>query len=252
MVLLQVATNSQVVDGLRDLRNILTAFGIGLTVIFGVITYWQKTHDKQIGLRKQLTEILEKLVNLNIEIAKYKIERELLSNKLPENYGGLINDYRRFFVTHAAAIVAEMPKSKTFSHELSLIAQAFDNIDDNLNAEKFFNKAIERAENTVDKILSSRSYARYVFNKVDRRSGDEMFNKIINSYENETSESIIYYRAETYKRWGTLYKGINEIEYKRLMGLAKLEFSKLKNEITKNGEIKRIDNLISPPVSPTI
>ncbi|PSL45452.1 hypothetical protein CLV51_104154 [Chitinophaga niastensis] len=69
-----------------------------MAIIFSAVTLIQKIVESNRGLRKQLTDILEKITSINIESEKAKAN----SVGFPANYQGLLNDQQRFFVRQAA------------------------------------------------------------------------------------------------------------------------------------------------------
>ena len=74
-----------------------------VALAFSFLSYRQKDKEGKLGLRKQLTEILEKLTNLNVEDAKARSQSE----DYPLNYTGIINDNRRFLVRQAAYLAMQ-------------------------------------------------------------------------------------------------------------------------------------------------
>ncbi|WP_132055688.1 hypothetical protein [Pseudocnuella soli] len=243
MILVQVVNDILTSnDSVEDLKNVLTAIGIVLTIIFGIYTVRQKRRDRLITIRNKLTDILEKLANLNMDNAKYQVSKA--KDQLPDNYNGLLSDYRRVYVTHASNFVSQLPNSMTYSHELSLIAQAFSSIDDLGNAELYFDKSRQRADNVVDQILSERNYARFLFTKVDKKAGEELYDEIFKTHKGE-SDMVLFYLGETYKRWAAAYLTYGEnVLHNDKLQLARLQFDKMKNTHLKVNHIRQIDTML--------
>src|SRR5438105_154091 len=109
-------------------------------LIFSSLTFRQKKGEGQLLLRKQLTELLEKLSELNTEISKYRIAQSK-KDEYPPNYIGLMNDQRRLLVRQADFISSKIPKLIA-NYEYLIIAGAFDGIDQTELAEKYFELAI--------------------------------------------------------------------------------------------------------------
>src|SRR4051812_5995225 len=78
-------------------------------LIFSLLTFRQKKGEGQLALRKQLTELLEKLSELNTEISKYR-SAQSKQNDYPANYVALMNDQRRLLVRQADFMSSKIPK----------------------------------------------------------------------------------------------------------------------------------------------
>src|SRR5258708_35371352 len=79
----------------RDWITLVASLG---ALILPVLTLCQKSGESRLALRKQLTDLLEKLTELNTEVAKFRTKRD----DYPANYIPLLNDQRRFLVRQAA------------------------------------------------------------------------------------------------------------------------------------------------------
>ena len=71
---------------------------------FSYAGYRQRDKEGQLGMRKQLTDLLEKLTDLNLERSKVKSKPEEYS----PNYLGLLNDQRRFLVRQTAYLAEQI------------------------------------------------------------------------------------------------------------------------------------------------
>jgi hypothetical protein len=74
----------------------------GSALVFSLLSFFQKRSETSQARRKQLTDVLQKLSDLNTERAKFKsLEKK---EGYPPNYSNLIDDQRRFLVRQAAYI----------------------------------------------------------------------------------------------------------------------------------------------------
>jgi hypothetical protein len=248
-LLLQTQTNQDVVDRLDGVQTLIAILGGIFAILIGFISYWQKNLDKQIALRKQLTEALDKLVNVNMDNAKYRAGKD--KESLPENYLPLLNDYRRLYLSQVGYIYDKINVKRINFFELTLIAQAYSSIDDLESAKLFFKRSIERTEeidvsiNVIERIIAQRNYANFLFQKVSIDEANAIYKELFENYSTDKNDTQILYIADTYKRWANLYKDYKKDEYIAKLKLAISEFSKLKSKNTRDDQIKKVNDMLS-------
>jgi hypothetical protein len=173
-------------------------------LIISLLSYRQKSKEGRIALRNQLTTLLEKLTDLNMNAELSKVKKD----DYPPNYINLLNDQRRFLVRQASFILTRITDLVS-PYEYLLIAGSFDEINDPYQAEINFTSAIENATDAVDKGIAYRGFGRYLFHQ-----GEDMidiararFERAISTFP-ELGDRNIIYRADTHERWAAL-----ELEY---------------------------------------
>src|SRR5262249_34860779 len=126
-------------------------------------TYFQRSWETKLALRRQLNDILQKLTDLNTETSKYRaLVNTPRGAEYPPNYLSLVNDQRRFLVRQAAFIVQRVSRMVS-PYEYLVIAGAFDGIDDTYEAEAFFEQAVRKAANRIERGIAIRARGRYFF-----------------------------------------------------------------------------------------
>jgi hypothetical protein len=131
-------------------------------------SYFQKVNENRHTLRKQLTEVLEKLTDLNTEREKF---RSLANQEgYPKNYPGLLNDQRRFFVRQAGYLAEQIP-ALVSPYECLVIAGAFADIEQVDPAEQWFQKACVDQSSAIDRAIAVRACGRFLFNTGQAQRG---------------------------------------------------------------------------------
>jgi hypothetical protein len=182
-------------------------------LIFSLITYQQRRGEGRINLRKQLTDLLEKLSGLNANIYKYK-NGQNKKEEYPPNYIGLMNDQRRLLVKHADFIASKAPKMIA-SYEYLVIAGAFDGIDETTLAEKYYNLSVNTARG-LEKCIASRAYARYLFNEGLIEFGRGLYEDSISCIPGLT-DRLVHFRIDTYLRWAEQERDCDEFDDEKLL-----------------------------------
>jgi hypothetical protein len=214
----------------------MSALGVSL------LSYWQRSGEGKFALRKQLTDIFEKLTSLNIEAQKFRAD----GSGYPPNYLRLLNDQRRFFVRQASYITRRI-RSLVTPYEYLLIAGGFDDIDDPDQAEYYYRLAIDSAAQAMDRGIALRGYGRYLFSQGLDRLGDarRYFQRSAEAFS-ESNDRHVVYRADTYERWSNLERewGHTEEATKHLRRAA-TEFGQLSNPGRRRLELERLRTVMA-------
>jgi hypothetical protein len=183
---------------LEDPSKWVAVFISSLALLVTSLGHFQKRAETKIALRKQLTELLEKLTDLNLESSKARTN----PSQSPPNTLGLLNDQRRFFVRQAAFLVTQLPKQVS-PYEYRLVADGFNDIDETPEAEKYFRMGIKKSKTSVDKTIITRQYARWLY--VERRFGEavDQFDEAAKAAEGK-GDRLTFYRFECYERFANL------------------------------------------------
>jgi hypothetical protein len=215
-------------------------------LVFSIITYRQKSGEAKLALRKQLTDLFEKLTDLNLQSQMARLKRD----EFPQNYWGLLNDQRRF-LARQAAFISQRIETLVTPWEYLLLAWAFDEISDSFQAERYFLLATETAVEPFDRAIITRSYARYLFNQgpETQEKSRRLYQQAVHSFGEET-DRIIAFRAETFERWALQEREWSHVEdADRLFHRAATEFENLSNPARRKHERERLQNVIKPKPS---
>jgi len=210
-----------------------------VALAFSFLSYRQKDKEGKLGLRKQLTEILEKLTNLNVEDAKARSQSE----DYPLNYTGIINDNRRFLVRQAAYLAMQLD-TRVSPYEYRIIADGFSSIHDVFEAGKFYEMGIQTAPVGFDKAIILRAYARFLFREGRRDDATRFFEKSLAEVSG-SSDRAIYHRMECYERWAALEGDVeNLISQIDLLSKAAAEAERYSEKSRRKKEYDRINTLL--------
>jgi hypothetical protein len=228
-----------------DPKDWITLTASLLAILLSILSFRQRTGEGRLALRKQLTDLLEKLTELNTEIAKF---RHLRSKKdeYPPNYDRLLNDQRRFLVRQAAFVASQI-KDMISPYEYLVMAGAFDGVDDAFQAERYYQLATSNADDPLDRGIAVRGYARYLFIHGRTEEGRTQFIKAVECFNGE-SDLLHHYRADTYERWANQERDwSSEVEVNRLLEQASTEYGKLNNPTRRKYETERVLGLLPQP-----
>jgi len=223
-------------------KDWITLSASAIAILLSVLSFRQKSGEGRLALRKQLTDILEKLTELNMEIAKFAYFR-LEKSDYPPNYGRLLNDQRRFLVRQASFVASKI-KDIVSPYEYLVIAGAFDGVDDVSQAEHYFQLAISNSTDLLDRGIASRSYARFLFSQGSVDEAKKQYEKAVKCFSVE-SDRFHHYRGDTYERWANVAKDwSSEAEVNDLIEKASIEYGKLKNPRRREQEVERVRELL--------
>jgi tetratricopeptide (TPR) repeat protein len=220
----------------------ISAVALGVSIISFYISVRQKRREDQRTLRSQLMDILAKIVLLNLEDAKLP-PPGMLPSGTPSNIKAFFNDQRRVLVRQAVYIIGQM-KPPPGSFEYLMIAVTYDNIDDVNSAKRYFETALQRAEDDINRGIITRSYARFCFSQGEYDSARERYGKAVEIFSGD-SDRMKENRGETYYRWAKseFERGFLE----RADGLFKLSrenFESKSNIVTRERSLALLDHNI--------
>lgn len=189
-------------------------------------SYIQKLTENRQSLRKQLTDVLEKLTELKTEVARFNS----LSDKdgYPREYDGLLNDQRRFFVRQAGYLAEQIPRLVS-PYECLVIAGAFADIEYIDVAEYWFQKACAEQPSARDRAIAIRGYGRFLFIQGRLDEARVRFQQAVKLMAGD-SDIAVAFRANTLERQAELEQewGLSA-EAKSLLETALQEYSGLSN-----------------------
>lgn len=213
-------------------------------VTFSALSYWQRSSAGRMMVRKQLTDVVERLTDIAAEIAKYHaFPPERRQTDFPPSYVALLNDQRRFLVRQAEFLSRRI-RPLVSPYEYLLIASAFDSLDDTVRAEEFFRLATDTSE-AIDKGIALRSYAQYLFGRGLVDEARQKFDKALLAF-NGDSDGLRAHRGHTCERWAAQERAWGDAESREhLLKRAIGEFSRLDNPSRRSHEVARINRQLA-------
>lgn len=222
----------------KDVLTLVVSFcALGLSVQ----SYFQRKAENRIGLRKQLTDMLEKLTDLNAEIAKYRSLKS--KDGFPDNYPGILNDQRRFFARQAAYL-ANRIQALTSPYEYLVIAASLNEVEAVDQAEEYFRKALKMKNTPMEAARISRAYAQFLFGQGRPEEARIQFSRAESQVEGRSDVEIAF-RGNTYERWA-----ISEADYAgsdRILALLKqaaITYAGFHHPVRRAKEVARVETLI--------
>ena len=213
-----------------------------LALSVSLLSYKQKSNEGRLALRKQLTDLFEKLTELNTETAMYRLKER----DYPTNYSGLLNDKRRFLVRQANFLVNHLGDLVS-PYEYLLIAGAYDEINDTFQAEAYFGRAIGSSSDSLDKGIAVRGYARYLFNQGPLRHVEAraQYEKAVSLFC-EGNDRHRNYLGDTYTRWARQEREwMNLPDSVRLFELALTVYKGFANPERRRSEVAKATELVN-------
>jgi tetratricopeptide (TPR) repeat protein len=182
----------------KDQLTLLVSIG---AIVLSFFSFRQKKSDMKLGDRKQLTDLLLKITDLNTERAKYDLKK----TDYPKNYRGLMSDQRRFLARQAEVVMSRISAQVT-PFEYQLVADSFAYLGYLYEAERLFERAVSVSVTPFDRGIAIRRYAVYLFDIAEPAEGRKRFGAALGCFEGE-SEVARDSRVDTYLRWSNLENG---------------------------------------------
>jgi tetratricopeptide (TPR) repeat protein len=224
-------------------KDWLTLTGTIVALLFSSLSYYQKRNETFWSTRRELSDTLRRIGELNVEVAKLRVAADQSSN-----YAGLLNDQRRYLVRQASELAHRIRSAVTTSEYL-IIAWGFDAIDDVVNADVYFRKAIETPTEQYEHGLAMRSYARFLESNHENERSREYYDKAMLEFAGDNDRAT-FYRADTYTRRAEALRNRGATDDAAgLFAAARAEYAKLRNSENKErliGKLKRIENPGAP------
>lgn len=218
----------------KDAATLIFSFA---AFIISAWTFLQKRGEAKSALRKQLTDMIEKLHDLNVENAKSNDEK--LGLQYPKHFGRLLSDQRRFLVRQAKYIGEQIPNLVS-PYELMVIAIGLDEIDDAPEAKKWFLRALAKADSEFDEVIVRRQFGRTLFRSGQIEDAREQFELASKVFKGNSDREMIY-AGDTFERWGGLETDYgSKSRAPQLFGLAEQEYSRIGAEWLRKRQLDRL------------
>jgi len=146
--------------------------------------------------RKELTDTLEKLLNLDLTFANSAFNWQENTNpeeaKKKQEIDIVLNHQRTYLVNHAEYL-SNLLKDNAISNDYRIIAFAYSKIGDLDKAKGNFEKALSRPASMNAKQMTMRAFGRLLYRMGEFQNGIQIFNKAV-----EISTPHERYKRDTY------------------------------------------------------
>jgi hypothetical protein len=217
---------------------------LGFSAVALLISIWsamQKWSEFHLSMRKQLTDYISKIHDLNIERAKSEAPNK--TGDYPKEFGRLVTDQRRF-VARQADYIARKIRSRVTPYELMVIAICMDQIDEINLAEDYFRRALFfHSLSDLERVIIARQYARFMFRLGRVDNGRGLFEYAASKTNGDTARHIIYL-GDTYERWASTEAEFGDAgRTVDLIDAAEREYQRLSDNPLKERVITRVQEL---------
>lgn len=231
---------SELVDWLTKNKEIVALILSGAAFSISLLGYFQKSSEKRLGIRKQLTDSITKLLELNTELSKANDPK--LKANYPANYGSLVADQRRLMVRQSKFLADKISKEVS-PYEKMVIASGFDEIDDPIQAEDLFKQAMAETAGNFERVIVHRQYARFLFRQGREEDGRRQFEMAAGLLGSASDRHRIY-NGDTYERWARAEKEMGDrTKFAELTKRATEQFSAMKQSTNKTRLLSRVLDL---------
>lgn len=178
--------------------------------------------NKQRTVRELFTNILDKLVSLQLDTIKIKNEHQH-DAKFIYDLNGLIRQKQGFLLEEATYLARQIPKLIQ-SYEYNTLATNHGDIGNKEEAEEFYKLAIDKSKHDRERGITTSSYAVLLFQTDRQPEARDTFKKSIDliTLNDDISKQI---RGNIYRMWAT-----SEFDFAQSTSLANNILIKAANE----------------------
>jgi hypothetical protein len=186
--------------------NIKDKLTIGVSVIALVMSVAatingeiKAQYEEKRIIRSQLTDVLSRMIKLNMESAKIAKEVGMADPEYHQQLSSIIGQENGFLLQQSMLLSEQIPELIS-AVDLNTIAFANFNSGDTMTAEVYHLKAIDRCRNDYQKSLATRSYAEFLFMQRRYEEGRERFKTAVTLLKGNDNV-IRYTKGMIYQRW---------------------------------------------------
>ena len=219
---------------------IVSLSALAISIISLIISILQKTKETDRTIRKNLSDTLESVAKINIEVAKLKQDVLVFDSDDGIGLRRVYNSQRRILIAHADFLVTKYYILAT-EIDCNLLAGAYQNIGDYEKAEIYWAKTIKKSKSNPIKLMNLRGYARFLFFQGKFQLGRSKFDEALKL---DLPDTDVYRReiSDTYFLWASVEKEFNNYsEVERLISLGqtycdRIGHLKMREEMKKRFE----------------
>jgi hypothetical protein len=218
---------------------VISGSALTLSLISLVLTLIQKNKETNRTIRKSLTDTLESLSKIGVEVTKLEITKDTDFNsetiiQLRRNY----NSQRRILIAHADFLITRYDELST-EIDSNILAGSYATIGDMDKAEYFWKKTIDKSISLPIRMMNLRGFGIFLFNNDKEKLGRDIFNQALCLKLTENDENKIL-KADTYLMLADLEKEHSKENYELNITKSMEVSSTIKNNNRKNGMYDRI------------
>ncbi|MDB5088244.1 MAG: hypothetical protein JWR09_2238 [Mucilaginibacter sp.] len=189
----------------------ISACALTLSLISLIVTLVQKNNETKRTIRKTLTDTLESISKIGIEVTKLKSSKEIDFNseqsiQLRRNY----NSQRRVLITHADFLIHRYDKLAT-EIDCNILAGSYATIGDQEKAEYFWRKCVAKSFSEPIKHMNLRGFGTFLFNNDKINLGRQVFSEALSQTLSQNDENK-FLKADTYLMLSDLENNCNNKE----------------------------------------
>lgn len=227
----------------------------GIALVLSIVAFVNSeikgASEKQRTMRSQLTDVLSRIISLNLENAKNFRDAGKSEPIYYQQVSSILNQQNAFLLQQAMYVAEQIPGLVTTA-ELNTIAVANANAGDLVVAETYHKRAIDAAPTDYYKALAMRSYAIFLFPQRRFEEGRELFRNAVTLLKGGDN-LVRWTNGQTYQMWGynEMLIGSTEQTIEDLFLKAQKEFSGIDNQFMRDNLLKGLDasRKTLPPVS---
>lgn len=229
----------------KDRISLVTS---GLALVLSLVAYINSeikgTAEKQRTVRSQLTDVLSRIISLNLENARTFRDAGRGDPLYYQQVSSILNQQNAFLLQQAMYLSEQIPSLVT-TVELNTIAVANANAGDLIVAEKYYQRAIGAAPTDYYRSLAIRSYAAFLFPQRRFEEGREEFRKAVTLLKGGDNVVRVT-NGVTYQMWAVseLQSGATRQTIEDLLQKARNEFSGIDNQFLRESSLQGLDALM--------
>lgn len=229
---------------------IISIVALLLSVYANINSQTREESEKNRTIRIQLTDVLGRINNLNLENARIFKDYSEADPEYASRISAILNQENVSLLWQAKYLSEQIPDLISVV-DLNTIAYANFLANNILEAEGFHKKSIEKAKNNNDnysRALTTRSYAIFLFSTGRSTEGRRQYETSVTLLESlpikGNSDVIPSTIGYTYQQRAISELSIGEIENaKKYFNKAESEFNKMENSFVKNTYLRSLNDL---------
>lgn len=228
----------------------------GISLAISLTTLLRNRKEYTRTSRDQLTSLLSKLSDLELEREKFEFENA--DRRADHHVGQMARkyDHQSWYLARQAVYLTTLISRKHVTDiEYATVAVALGQHGDYEEAEVYWGKAINRAGNRPDRYLHMKGLARQYFTSGSYTSGREKYEEALRQSEGGAGDSLHYVRGELYRSWARTeaeadYSKGRKYSPAELYDRARGEYVKIKSPVLRNRGLDWLDGVKGKFITP--
>jgi hypothetical protein len=195
-------------------KDVVTISISGIAFLLALGTFFfnvfHKYRDNQRAIRKEVTDVIKELVEVNLSFAK--LNNELIGkpiNNFLIDQRRAYNSRRRYLIEHGVFLIRKVPRLVS-DIDYVILANACMHNGFLERSEDFWLKAIGKSITHYSKALNLRGHAQFQFHSGNPEKGRALYNESIDTIENDPSDINLETISDTILFWAKMEYDNNE------------------------------------------